>query len=270
MVIPGGAGGMAPPVPPSRELLRYKPFVLIIGLAYLVIVMLGFFSGGADSIINDLLVCIAALTMATRAQECMGSCVLPFFLLAVVGLFYDIANVIQTLTIAGGYPAANQFLSSSCPRNLTVKTAQNATVYLQDVPGVPESCMQSTFDVLAGTKLEIGEDQCRDTNWVMRNVLILASIVVDIIATWLGYQLFKTAGPPGGGLMGGMGGPAAGPGEGPFGAGPGGGGGGGGVPPPGGPAGPGMRLSGQEMQQAGGRQERGFTPYSGVGQALGA
>lgn len=256
---------MAPPVPPSRELLWYKPFVLVIGLAYLVIVMLGIFTGGADSVINDLLVCIAALTMATRAQECMGSCVLPFFLLAVVGFFFDVLNTIQTLM--SGYPAANQFLSSSCPRNINITTVKNATVYLQDVPGVPESCTQSKFDIPTGTDLSILDDRCKETYWVMRNVLILASIVLDIIASWLGYQLFKTAGPPGGGLLGGMGGPAAGP-DGQFGAGPG-GFGGGGVPPPGGPAGPGMRLSGQEMQQAGGRQQ-GFTPYSGVGQALGS
>lgn len=255
-------GGMAPPVPPSPELLRFKPFMFVIGLLYMLVVILGFASGGINSALNDLFVAIAALLMAFRANECMGQCTLPFLLFAAMALFFDIFGIIST--ISQPYPGASNFLSSSCPRARDFTLKGNQTVYLNDGAQAPVPGCAAKYTLTTGAVVEILTDQCKDSQWVLQNGTSLCSVFLDILATYLGYQMFKTAGPGGGfggggPLMGGQGGDDMGGG---MGGPPGGGFGGGG----------GQRLGGQEMGQAGegqGRQQ-GFTPYSGVGQALGS
>merc|ERR1719162_1490003 len=119
---------------------------------------------------------------------------------------------------------------------MSVTLKRNATVYLEN--SVPSSSCADKYVLSSGAKVGIEQDQCKETQWVLQNVAALISVLLDIVATYLGYQMFKTAGPGGGlggggPLMGGQGGDDMGGGQG----GPPGGYGGGG----------GQRLGGQEM-----------------------
>jgi len=269
---------MPPPVPPSPELLRFKIPLLVVGCLYIVLIIVGIVVGAVSSALNDLFVGMAALLMALRANECMGQCTLPFILFAAMALFFDIFSIISTMT--QGSPGVSDFFSDSCPLNQNLTTQGNITVYLPENP-LPGCSSQQSWIVPNNTALVTMIDHC-SSRMVMQNVTIIISILLDIVATYLGYQMLKTAGPGGGmgGMMGGgaplMGGGGQGGdpgGDFPQAGGPGGGGGGGGQ----GFGGAGNRLGGnqeQGIQQTAmaGRQGGGggFTPYQGSGQVLGS
>lgn len=266
MVVPIGPGMgddmMAPPLPPPPELLRYKIQLFAISMAYIVILLLGIVANALTTALNDIFVVVAALTMALRAERCMGQCVMPFLLFSGMALVFDGFQIITTLSRT--YPGPDFFFASSCPRIRDTVALGNLTVYLHNDEAAPDP--NGAYTLPAKSHYQLQDDYC-NWQWVLANVVATVSIFLDVAATGLAWRMFKA----GGGAR-----ALAGPGQ-PsddfqmMGGGPGGGAGGpGGLPgvPPGGYGGrPGMAgFGGQERQ--GPSRPQAFMPFSGTGQAL--
>eukprot|EP00931_Biecheleriopsis_adriatica_P079894 TRINITY_DN5323_c0_g2_i1.p1 TRINITY_DN5323_c0_g2~~TRINITY_DN5323_c0_g2_i1.p1 ORF type:complete len:260 (+),score=47.79 TRINITY_DN5323_c0_g2_i1:90-869(+) len=191
MVVPiggpggGGLGGPGPaPAPPPPQLLRYKSALYLIAGGYAFVLFLGLLSGAVANSLNYLFVLIAAASMASRADQCMSQCIMPFFLFAVMTVFFDAINLLSTLFRP--YPGASNFFASSCPTSIPALLLKNTTVYLKGATPPGE------YVVPSNTKVELPEDIC-NTAWVVSNVAQLLGVILDIIATRVGYRMFKVS-----------------------------------------------------------------------------
>jgi len=183
------AGGLGPgpgPAPPPPELLRYKKALYLIVVGYMVVLLMSLTAGAFNAGINYVFVLAAAAAMASRSDQCMSTCIVPFFLLAFISLFFDILNVISLL--AEPYPGAGNMFSSDCPKPLEATLLKNTTIYLQDaaVNGT------AAYTVPADTKVDIPRNLC-SSRWVVQNVAMLLGVLLDFVATRVGYRMFKTS-----------------------------------------------------------------------------
>ncbi|CAE7210074.1 unnamed protein product [Symbiodinium natans] len=120
--------------------------------------------------------------MAARSDQCMSTCIVPFFMLAFISLFFDILNVISLL--AAPYPGAGNMFSSDCPKPLEATLRKNTTIFLKDaaVNGTAE------YIIPANTKVDIPRNLCSNA-WVVANVAMLLGVLLDAAAT--GPQQFR-------------------------------------------------------------------------------
>merc|ERR1719183_2073242 len=93
----GGLGGMGP-LPPPPQLLKFRGALLALAAGYFVVLILGLVAGSLSSGLSYLFVFVAALLMALRAPACMGQCLMPFLLFAVVTLFFDVISFVSALS----------------------------------------------------------------------------------------------------------------------------------------------------------------------------
>ncbi|CAE7324098.1 unnamed protein product [Symbiodinium necroappetens] len=180
-------GAIGPgPAPPPPELLRYKKALYLIVVGYMVVLLMSLTAGAFNAGINYVFVLAAAAAMASRSDQCMSTCIVPFFLLAFISLFFDILNVISLL--AEPYPGAGNMFSSDCPKPLEATLLKNTTIYLQDaaVNGT------AAYTVPANTKVDIPRNLC-SSRWVVQNVAMLLGVLLDFVATRVGYRMFKTS-----------------------------------------------------------------------------
>lgn len=193
----GGMDNMVPNVAPPTELMRFQPLLIGLAVAYLAVIIVTLVVGNAANVLNDVFVAIAALFMAFRAQQCLGSCVLPFFLFAMMAAFLDIITVVSDL--AQSYPGAGKFFASACPTPVQIILLNGTVVYSTkgDIPST----------IMPDTEVTFTQDVC-DVQYVLGNVAVLVSVLLDIIATTLGYRMAKIAARTAGvgqGLVGGTG-----------------------------------------------------------------
>lgn len=274
---PGGPGGPQAAVPPPPELLRFEPVLKLVGGLYTAVVVFRLVAGDVSSALQEIFVLLAAFCMVTRGQECFMQCLMPFLIFSVMALIFDSASFIQVLFAS--YPGAGNLFSSSCPFDQDIKLThsvtvtngdKNLTVYINNVAASVSEALLPAGDYKAPV------DAC-SSRWVFYNIANVCSVIVGLLASVVGWKMFKVmrdisaqggggdaplmGGMPGmPGMMGGGGMPGAG-GPGPGGPGMGGGG-------PGRPLGGagGGQVGRQEMQNPAG--QGGFQPFGGAGQSL--
>lgn len=251
MVLPLGglaSPGVRPGEPPPPQLLRFKVPLYAIAAGYGVVLIMGLVANQLSNALTNVFVLVAALLMASRADQCMGQCLMPFALFTIMTVFLDIVSLIASLSRP--YPGASNLFSTSCLLNRTIILPQDTTVY--DITNA------TRYSVPKDTKVLYPQDLC-DWQWVLANTTMFLGIALDVVASVLGYRMLKVAmslapADDGGGI-----------GRNPF-TGLGGGGFGG----PGGPgmgAGTGQELSSGRSTQAA-RPAGGFQPFQGPGQTL--
>mmetsp|Transcript_67471 Transcript_67471/g.149487 ORF Transcript_67471/g.149487 Transcript_67471/m.149487 type:complete len:262 (+) Transcript_67471:90-875(+) len=255
---PGMGGPGVMPVP--AQIMRYKGPLVLLTAGYAAVLITALVVGAVSNVLNDFFVLLAAALMAFNPQQCMGQCVLPFALFAVMAALFDVITVIQMLTEGRSinHPGSSDLFSSYCLYSVPAMISGNTTVYTE-----PD---HTAYMLPDGTKVAFPRQLC-SLQWVIGNVVVLASCALDIAASFLGCRILKAARE----LLPGDGADPLGGGQGLLaGAAPGGGGPGGGIPPGGG--GPGGGGSGggpagprQQQQQ----QPPGFTHFQGPGQRLG-
>lgn len=272
MVLPMGAEAPMQVPPPPRELLKYRVPLVLVMTGYLAVLVVGLLAGGLTNVLNDFFVLLAAAFMVFNSTQCLGQCLLPFTLFAIMALFFDIISLIEMASQSRTFqhPGTQDLFSTSCPYDTTVKLLHNTTVYT-----VPAN---TPYLLPEDTKAKLPLDLC-SWQWVAANVALFVSCFLDLMSSILGVRMFKVvraaaAADDGTGLLGAgfgglTGGPAVAPGDGTDGGqgGPGGmGGQGGGVPGP--FAGRGQALGGAA---APGQPQRGpgFQPFQGGGRTLG-
>ncbi|CAE8614622.1 unnamed protein product [Polarella glacialis] len=249
----GCPGGISAPAPP--ELLRFKTPLYMLAAGYGVVVMLGVFSGSLNAALNQAIMLLFAYMMAHRADQCLGQCIMPFFLFAVMTVFFDGLGVIAMFS--RDYPGVSQMFSSSCPHEFEAVLLRNTTIYLADAA----TAGPAAYIVPKDTHVEIPQDAC-SVAWVMSNVALILGFALDCVASRIGWKLMKVNnellqngsldGGPGQNLMMGQMGQGF--------------GGGGGGPPAGANGDRGPQPPGGAPQQ----QQRGpgFQPFQGSGQTL--
>mmetsp|Transcript_44034 Transcript_44034/g.82324 ORF Transcript_44034/g.82324 Transcript_44034/m.82324 type:complete len:249 (+) Transcript_44034:75-821(+) len=182
----GGLGPGPGPAPPPAELLRYKPALYLIVVGYTVVLLMSLFAGAFSADLNYVFVLVAAASMASRSEQCMNTCIVPFFLLAFISLFFDAVNVVSLL--AAPYPGAGNMFSNDCPKALEAVLRKNTTIYLAHA-AVNET---AEYIVPADTKVDLPRNLCSD-RWIVSNVALLFSVLLDFLATRLGYRMVKTS-----------------------------------------------------------------------------
>lgn len=192
--------------PLAEEMLRYKPIMGVLAAGYLVVIIMEVVSGNDANIVNDLLVFIAALSMALSTQQGFMQCAMPFALLATVAAVFDFISLISLFALQRSlqHPGIDDAFSSDCPYDFKVKLGNDVTVTKGSL----------TIPLSKDTEVEFPVSLC-NWKWVLGNVAILVSVLLDVIATMIGCRLFRAmraAGGGGDGFAPGMGGlgPAAG------------------------------------------------------------
>ncbi|CAJ1408128.1 unnamed protein product [Effrenium voratum] len=122
--------------------------------------------------------------MASRADQCMSTCIMPFFLLALIAALFDVFNVIQILSAP--YPGAGNMFSQDCPKPVPAILRKNTTIYLKDaaVNGT------AAYVVPQNTQVDLPRNIC-SAAWVVGNVALLLGTLLDIVAARVGYKMFK-------------------------------------------------------------------------------
>lgn len=185
-MIPLGGLGPGSTGSPPPELLRYKNFLYLLVVGYAAIVVTTLSIGQVSLSFNYMIMLIMVASMASRADQCMMTCIAPFFLFGILSVLFDLVNVIALLSAP--YPGAGHIFSSHCPEPVDYILPKNATVYLTDaaVNGT------AAYTVPKDTQVKIPRDLCSAV-WVVRNVMLLLGAVLDIVASRLGYKMFKAS-----------------------------------------------------------------------------
>ncbi|CAE8587231.1 unnamed protein product, partial [Polarella glacialis] len=178
----GCPGGISAPAPP--ELLRFKTPLYMLAAGYGVVVMLGVFSGSLNAALNQAIMLLFAYMMAHRADQCLGQCIMPFFLFAVMTVFFDGLGVIAMFS--RDYPGVSQMFSSSCPHEFEAVLLRNTTIYLADAA----TAGPAAYIVPKDTHVEIPQDVC-SVGWVMSNVALILGFALDCVASRIGWKLMK-------------------------------------------------------------------------------
>eukprot|EP00930_Biecheleria_cincta_P077356 TRINITY_DN6463_c0_g1_i1.p1 TRINITY_DN6463_c0_g1~~TRINITY_DN6463_c0_g1_i1.p1 ORF type:complete len:258 (-),score=33.37 TRINITY_DN6463_c0_g1_i1:258-1004(-) len=168
-------------VEPLPSIVALKPRLYLLSAGYAILLLLCFYAG-SENLLNYAFVFSAAFLMASRPNQCMGRCIVPFFMLAFMSLVFDLITVVSLLSRE--YPRAGYIFSTTCPTNITAVLRKNTTIHLRNarVPG------DAAYVVPARTQVSLPEDVC-DTAWVVSNVAILLGAFMDLGATVLGSKM---------------------------------------------------------------------------------
>mmetsp|Transcript_22766 Transcript_22766/g.36206 ORF Transcript_22766/g.36206 Transcript_22766/m.36206 type:complete len:248 (+) Transcript_22766:59-802(+) len=168
----------------ERGMLEKKPKLAAVAVGYVLVVVLGCVGGGFSQALNDAFVALAALFMVCRpAQDGLTrkECVMVLFLFSAIALLTDGMSFLQASSV---YPGYQNMFAVKCPNNRTVKLPRNETV-TATIDGHTD-----VYIVPAGRKVYQERDYC-SIFWVLRNVALILSILLDVFSTSLSWQMLQ-------------------------------------------------------------------------------
>jgi len=181
MVLPMGAP-MQDGNPPPEQLTKYRP--LLIGVAILygaLIIFLLILQPRQSNALFYLCMVVITLQMACRPAQCLMPCLLFFFILSAVNAVFD---AMQLITIViNTKPRISDFFSTSCFFDLPLILPKGTMIY-----GNGTTPVKLTDD----TPLLLPDENCSPEERLFHITLVFG-VVVDLVATAVGYMMRKTA-----------------------------------------------------------------------------
>jgi len=181
--------------PPPAALVRFKVPLTVITATYALLVLFAITTCGAKGlslVLSELFVLVAAAFMVLRGPQCLGQCLLPFFLFAGIATVFGLINLLTLLSASRteGHPGRGDMFSTSCPFDVGFKVPKNVTVY--------NTTNSAPITVDKDTEVLWHRNLCSD-NWVYQNCCIILATLLDALSTWLGYRMVKAVRAEGGG-----------------------------------------------------------------------
>jgi len=125
---------------------------------------------------------VLCLVMGLLANQCLGQCVCPFVFFAAISLYIDLITMITVLIQEYPNQTASEFFSISCPENISL-VLLNGTLLGNGI---------TQFNITSDAQVEVPQDYC-DIDYLLGNIALVVSLVLDCLATALGVAMYKTA-----------------------------------------------------------------------------
>jgi len=181
--------------PTPAALIRYRLPLTVITAAYALLLLFAIATQGGKGlslILSEVFVLIAGAFMVLKGPQCLGQCLLPFFLFAGIATVFGLINLLTLLssTRTEGHPGRSDIFSTSCQFDVGFTVPKNATVY--------NSTNSDPIVVDKDTEVLWHRNLCSE-EWVYQNWCVILATLLDALATWLGYRMVKAVRQEGGG-----------------------------------------------------------------------